>query len=148
MGVALCAGLDYLSHHSYGSWFSHRYDRSYTPDDNVAAVRNDLQKVHDKVGHLGKPVIIGETGWQSAKYPASSIQGLQEYYNKITQYVYGTRDPNIQSMAFFELNDEQWKRGDDAWGLYTQGSASALGDAKFSPINIDEVLALRKEIVV
>jgi len=140
--ITLCKGLDYLSVHSYGSWFQRRYDSSYTPDAHFAAVLNNLQDVHNRVGYLGKPVILGETGWQSRMYPAASVAGLQQYYNKITNHVYKTRDANIQSMAFFELNDEQWKGGDDAWGLYQQGTASSLGAPKFQPINVDQVLAL------
>merc|ERR1711881_376001 len=118
----------------------------YTPDQYVTDVHNGLQAVHDKVGHLGKPVIIGETGWQSRMYRDSSVAKLQDYYNKITKHVYKTRDPNIQSMLVFELNDEQWKGGDDAWGLYEQGNADMIGDSKgnpkFTPINVDEVIAL------
>jgi len=105
-----------------------------------------MQKVNNKVGHLGKPVIIGETGWQSRGHKDSSVAKLQEYYNKITKHVYKTRDPNIQSMLVFELTDEQWKGKDDGWGLYEQGNADMIGDSKgnpkFTPINVDEVIAL------
>merc|ERR1712050_653538 len=146
--VNLVAELDYISQHNYCNWFYHRNrDSCYSPDQCVTDLKNDMQAIANKVGHLGKPVIVGETGWQSSKYRDSSVSKLQEYYTKITQHVYQVGDPNIQSMAFFELCDEQWKRGDDAWGLYEQGDASALGNAKFTPINIDEVLGLNNSDV-
>merc|ERR1712039_770438 len=102
----------------------------------------------NKVGHLGKPVIIGETGWQSRMFPDAKDANLQEYYTKITKHVYQVRDPNIQSMVYFELCDEQWKGGDDAWGLYEQGNAAALGSPKFTPINVDEIIGLNNSDVL
>merc|ERR1711953_1576879 len=102
------------------------------------------QGVQDKVGHLGKPVVMGETGWQSRMYAAASVAKEREYYCKITKHVYQTTDPLIQSIIYFELNDEQWKGKDDAWGLYLQGNEKMIGDAqgdpKFQPTNVDEVL--------
>lgn len=150
----LCAGLDYLSVHMYGGnyYHGHRDDPSWTPDKQIAAVHDEAQGVQDKVGHLGKPVVVGETGWQSRMYVTSSVAHLQEYFTKITKHVYGETDPLIQSMIYFELNDEQWKGKDDAWGLYDQGNASVIGDAdgnpKFQPINLDEILALESSVLV
>merc|ERR1712190_717805 len=74
-------------------------DSSYSPDQCVTDLKNDMQAVANKVGHLGKPVIVGETGWQSRMYGDSSVAKLQEYYTKITKHVYQVRDPNIQPLG-------------------------------------------------
>jgi len=103
--------------------------------------------VEEKIGDLGKPMIIGESGWQSEGYLVSSVCNLREYYIRITRHVYSESSLS-QAMFFFNLNDEAWKhsgwKNDDNWGLYLQGDKDKIGDAngkaKFSPTSVSKIL--------
>jgi len=138
--------LDYINVHCYGGHHGKRRDGSWTPQQQVLAVRNELLKQMDKIGSFNKCVIIGETGWQSRGHAASSISRAQEYYIAITRYVYskGPHSPAL-SMFYFNLNDERWKGGDDGWGLYVQGDGERLGEsgsgsAKFPITKVSDIL--------
>jgi len=143
----LCQGLDYVNVHLYGGHYdTGRYDEGWTPRKQVEAVKQQEREVMEKIGSMGKPIIIGESGWQSRGYSASSVYYLRNYYVLITRHVYSNAaDSPASAMFYFNLNDEAWKGGDDAWGLYEQGDKDKIGDStgapKFTPTNVANILA-------
>jgi len=144
--LELIRGLDYINVHLYGGHHGKRSDASWTPQKQLLAVRDEQMELVRKIGSFGKCIIIGETGWQSRGYAASSVSRAQEYYIAITRYVYskGPHSPAL-AMFYFNLNDEQWKGGDDAWGLYLQGDGERLGEpgsgnAKFQITSVSDIL--------
>lgn len=148
----LIRGLDYVNVHLYGGHHGKRYDGSWTPQQQLLAVRDEQMQLMDKIGSLNKCVIIGETGWQSRGYAASSISRAQEYYIAVTRYVYskGPHSPAL-AMFYFNLNDEWWKGGDDGWGLYVQGDGERLGEpgsgsAKFPVTKVPDILHPRQNV--
>jgi len=145
--LELCQELDYVNVHLYGTHYrTGRYDASWTPRRQVEKVKAQEAEVVAKIGAMGKPMIIGETGWQSRGYVTSSVGELREYYIRITRHVYSDApDSPALAMFYFNLNDEAWKGHDDAWGLYEQGTADWIGDstagaAKFVPTNVTRIL--------
>jgi exo-beta-1,3-glucanase (GH17 family) len=145
--LELCNDLDYVNVHLYGGHYeSGRYDWSWTPRRQVEAVKLQESEVMGKIGGMGKPLIIGESGWQSRGYSASSIANLRNYYVLLTRHVYSNDADSLASaMFYFDLSDEAWKGGDDAWGLYEQGDVdqigSSTGASKFTPTNVETILA-------
>eukprot|EP00931_Biecheleriopsis_adriatica_P051995 TRINITY_DN3019_c0_g1_i4.p1 TRINITY_DN3019_c0_g1~~TRINITY_DN3019_c0_g1_i4.p1 ORF type:complete len:1534 (-),score=241.49 TRINITY_DN3019_c0_g1_i4:118-4719(-) len=142
----LVRGLDYINVHLYGHHHGERYDGSWTPQKQLLAVRDEQTELLSKLGAINKCIIIGETGWQSRGYAASSVSKAQEYYIAITRHVYskGPDSPAL-SMFYFNLNDEAWKGGDDAWGLYVQGDGERIGEtgtgnAKFPVTKVSDIL--------
>lgn len=142
----LCQDLDYVNVHLYGGhYLTGRYDGSWTPRQQVEAVKRQEREVMDKIGHMNKPIIIGESGWQSRMYSSSSVYNLRNYYVLITRHVYSNAaDSPAAAMFYFNLNDEAWKGPDDSWGLYEQGDydriGSSAGTPKFEPTSVAKIL--------
>jgi hypothetical protein len=149
----LCSELDYVNVHLYGGhYISGRYDGDWTPSKQVEAVKQQEREVMAKIGSLQKPIIVGESGWQSRMYKASSIYYLRNYYVLITRHIYSNdADSPAAAMFYFNLNDEAWKGGDDSWGLYDQGDyyrigASGTGAPKFTPTSVTKILQTNPEL--
>lgn len=134
--AGLVAALDYVNVHTYGGFFDNRTNPGWTPALQLAAVQTYETMLSEKLASLGlasKPVLIGETGWQSTggNGAVTNPQRMREYYDAVSRYVYGPAS-RFDSMFYFNLTDEAWKRGDDHWGLFAEGSATAIGAAKFA----------------
>merc|ERR1719461_1804643 len=138
----LLTELDYINVHVYGGSHSNRNQDFWTPLGQIGAFKGESAAVIGAIPSdiLDKtPVIIGETGYQSRGYRATSKARMHEYYERVTQYVYSP-ESLTPAMFYFNLNDEAWKGGDDAWGLYEEGSAGALGAAKFAVAKADDII--------
>ena len=133
--AGLVRSLDYVNVHTYGNFFGNRNNATWTPTLQLDAVKSFEKLLSDKFASLGlaaKPIVIGETGWQSTGYnPAvTNPQRMQEYYERVSRYVYGPA-PRFDSMFYFNLTDEAWKGGDNYWGLFAEGTATTIGGSKF-----------------
>ena len=133
--AGLVKSLDYVNVHTYGNFFGNRNNATWTPTLQLDAVKSFEKLLSDKFASLGmaaKPIVIGETGWQSTGYnPAvTNPQRMQEYYERVSRYVYGPA-ARFDSMFYFNLTDEAWKGGDNYWGLFAEGTATTIGSSTF-----------------
>jgi len=136
--------LDYINVHSYAGFFDNRNNPAWTPErqlDSLKSYETLLSTTLDSLGLGDKPIILGETGWQSTGYnPAvTNPENMQEYYEGVTRYVYGS-DARFDGMFYFNLTDEAWKGGDDNWGLFSEGSRAEIGAPKFAVTSIGNIL--------
>lgn len=143
--VGLIQALDYLNVHSYGGFFDNRNNPAWTPALQLDSVRSFESMLANRLVALGlgsKPIVLGETGWQSTGYDPSVTNpaNQQQYYELISRYVYGP-DARFDGMFYFNFTDETWKGGDDNWGLFREGSVNAIGTSKFTVLPIAQVLA-------
>jgi len=144
-GSRLLEAIDYINVHSYAGFFDNRFNPTWTPDRQLAVLQQDeaaLAAVLADLGMAEKPLVLGETGWQAAGYDArvTNPQNMQAYYEAVTRYVYGPA-ARFDSMFYFNLTDEAWKGGDDRWGLFAEGTATAIGATKFALETVPEILA-------
>ncbi|MTH95657.1 hypothetical protein [Roseibium sp. RKSG952] len=138
------AALDYVNVHIYGGHFDNRTSPDWSPEAQVAAVdlfARGVARRMEAAGVSGMPLILGETGWQSAGYhpAATNPANLARYRELVTRYVDRNAD-RIDGMFFFNLTDETWKGADDYWGLFEEGGAGALGAAKSDFRTVDQIL--------
>nr|MCH9736893.1 hypothetical protein [Actinomycetes bacterium] len=143
--AGLVQELDYVSVHDYGGFFENRNNPGWTPELQLASVRSYEAGLADRLASLGagsKPIILGETGWQSTGYhPAvTNPANMQRYYELISRYVYGP-EARWDGMYYFNFTDEAWKAGDDHWGLFREGTANGIGASKFDIAPVSEILA-------
>ena len=142
--TGLLQELDYVNVHSYGGFFDNRNNPAWTPALQLSSVQSFESMLNDKFTSLGlgsKPIILGETGWQTTGYnPAVTNPANQQlYYELVSKYVYGP-DARFDGMFYFNFTDESWKGGDDNWGLFREGSSTAIGTSKFSIVPVSQVL--------
>ena len=142
--VGLVTELDYINVHSYGGFFDNRNNPAWTPQRQLDAVKAYESLLADTLNSLGlgsKPIILGETGWQSTGYDSAVTNPArqQEYYEMISSYVYGD-DARFDGMFYFNLTDEAWKGGDDNWGLFREGQSDAIGESKFTIAPVSQIL--------
>ncbi len=142
--AGLARELDYVSVHDYGGFFDNRNDPAWTPARQLASVRGYETMLADTLASLGlgsKPIILGETGWQSTGYnPAvTNPANQQQYYELVSRYAYGP-DTRFDGMYYFNFTDEAWKGGDDHWGLFSEGAATAIGASKFAIVPVSQTL--------
>ena len=143
--ASLLQELDYVNVHSYGGFFDNRNNPAWTPALQLASVQSFESMLGDKFAALGlesKPIILGETGWQTTGYNSAVTNpaNQQQYYELVSRYVYGP-DARFDGMFYFNFTDESWKGGDDNWGLFREGSSTAIGTSKFSIVPVSDVLA-------
>lgn len=134
--AGLVDALDYVNVHTYGGFFDNRTNAGWTPARQLEAVKSYEAMLSAKLGSLGlgrKPIVIGETGWQSTgSNPAvTNPEQARAYYETISRYVYGP-NARFDSMFYFNLTDEAWKGGDNHWGLFLEGTTATIGPAKFA----------------
>ena len=142
--AGLVQELDYVSVHDYGGFFGNRNNPGWTPALQLATLRSFETTLADTLDSLGlgsKPIVLGETGWQSTGYdPAVTNSANQQlYYELVTRYVYGP-EARFDGMYYFNFTDEAWKGGDDHWGLFREGSADTIGSSKFEIVPVPQVL--------
>ena len=143
--AGLVQELDYVSVHDYGGFFENRNNPGWTPELQLASVRSYEAMLADTLVSLGagsKPIILGETGWQSTGYhpTVTNPANMARYYELISRYLYGP-DARFDGMYYFNFTDEAWKGGDDHWGLFREGTASEIGASKFAIASVPEILA-------
>lgn len=76
----------------------------------------------------GLPMIIGETGWTAVDTPGGPTLPLRAgrvnqkmYFDRLQDWVAQGRTSNgPQAIFYFQAFDEQWKQGDDGWGLFNK----------------------------
>jgi len=142
--AGLVQELDYINVHSYGGFFDNRTNPDWTPQrqlDAVKAYEGLLADTLDSLGQGSKPIVLGETGWQSTGYnpTVTNPANQEQYYELISRYVYGD-DARFDGMFYFNLTDEAWKGADDNWGLFREGGAGAIGTPKFAIATVSEIL--------
>ncbi|MCH9700618.1 MAG: hypothetical protein K0U76_04395, partial [Actinomycetia bacterium] len=142
--AGLVEQLDYINVHSYAGFFDNRNNPVWTPDrqlDSLKSYETLLSTRLDSLGLGDKPIVLGETGWQSAGYnpTVTNPDNMQQYYEDVTRYVYGP-EARFDGMFYFNFTDEAWKGGDDNWGLFKEGSAAYIGSSKFALATVDEIL--------
>jgi len=143
--AGLVSELDYVSVHSYGGFFDNRNNPAWTPARQLASVKSYEAMLSDKLASLGlgdKPIILGETGWQSTGYDAAVTNpaNMQQYYELVSKYVYGA-GARFDGMFYFNFTDEAWKGGDDHWGLFAEGTTTAVGAPKFAIVPVSQILS-------
>lgn len=82
----------------------------------------------DRVGLRDLPMLIGETGWvavDTAGGPALPFRAhpvnQKLYFDALQQWATeGRAGRGPQAVFFFQAFDEQWKQGDDGWGLFNK----------------------------
>lgn len=143
--VGLVQELDYVSVHDYGGFFENRDNPAWTPALQLASVTSYETTLADTLASLGlgsKPIILGETGWQSKGYhpTVTNPANMQQFYELISRYVYGP-DARFDGMYYFNFTDEAWKGGDDHWGLFGEGAGTGIGAPKFAIVPVPQILA-------
>jgi len=143
-GGRLLAALDYINVHSYAGFFGNRTNPGWTPAQQLEVLRADEAAWAGMLAELGladTPLILGETGWQgTGGDPAvTNPMNMQIYYEGVTQHVYGPTS-RFDSMFYFNFTDEAWKGGDNHWGLFAEGTATAIGPVKFPLAPVPELL--------
>ena len=82
----------------------------------------------DQAGLANLPMVIGETGWtavDAAGGPNLSMRAgrvnQKMYFDRLQSWVAQGRSGNgPQAIFYFQAFDEQWKQGDDGWGLFNK----------------------------
>lgn len=150
--IDLLDALDYLSVHDYGYYFENRGHISnnyeFTPAMMVQHVKNGMNNclsvIQDQAQNPNKPLLLGECGWQDQGYPLANQfdieNGIKAFYNGVHAMVYDDEDSPIDSMFYFNFQDEAWKQladgfgnpsWDDSWGLFYEGDEHCVGTAKW-----------------
>ena len=143
--AGLVEELDYVSVHDYGGFFDNRNNPAWTPALQLASLRSFESMLANTLTSLGlgsKPIVLGETGWQSTGYDptVTNPANQQQYYELVSRYVYGP-EARFDGMYYFNFTDEAWKGGDDNWGLFGEGSPTAIGPSKFTVLPVAQILA-------
>lgn len=76
----------------------------------------------------GLPMVIGETGWTAVDTPGGPTLPLRAgrvnqkmYFDRLQAWVaQGRASGGPQAIFYFQAFDEQWKQGDDGWGLFNK----------------------------
>ncbi|MEJ7138370.1 glycosyl hydrolase family 17 protein [Amphibiibacter pelophylacis] len=93
-------------------------------DAAVVSLKNEYSAVRsnlDALGHVGMPIVVGETGWKAApsggETQRASPVNQKMYFDRIEAWKAAGNGP--ATVVHFEAFDEPWKQGDDKWGLFT-----------------------------
>lgn len=147
----LLDSLDYINIHLYGNHHIMRNSGNWTPLKQLETLKNSEKSFFNilkKINVVDKPVILGETGWQSNGYnpDITNVYRMEEFYIIINNYIYND-DNNFGSMFYFNLTDESWKsnpnnfgQNDDNWGIYFEGNNERIGDKKFFYTKINDII--------
>jgi len=147
----LLDSLDYINIHLYGNHHTMRNSGNWTPLKQLETLKNSEKSFFNilkKINVVDKPVILGETGWQSNGYnpEITNVYRMEEFYIMINNYIYND-DNNFGSMFYFNLTDESWKsnpnnfdQNDDNWGIYFEGNNERIGDKKFFYTKINDII--------
>jgi exo-beta-1,3-glucanase (GH17 family) len=84
----------------------------------------EARKAFDDKGLSYIPITVGETGWNVID-PRLSFRAhpvnQKMYFDRITAWASeGRNGPGPDAVFYFVAFDEQWKQGDDGWGLFNK----------------------------
>lgn len=83
----------------------------------------------DELNLPGFPMVIGETGWVSRDAGGGPVLSFRAhpvnqklYFDALQQWAAEGRNTRNgpKAIFFFQAFDEQWKQGDDGWGLFNK----------------------------
>ncbi|TNF63476.1 MAG: hypothetical protein EP306_01115 [Burkholderiales bacterium] len=82
----------------------------------------------DRAGLDELPMIVGETGWTAVDTPGGPTLQLRAgrvnqkmYFDRLQAWVAeGRTGSGPVAIFYFQAFDEQWKQGDDGWGLFNR----------------------------
>jgi exo-beta-1,3-glucanase (GH17 family) len=84
----------------------------------------EARKAFDSKGLSYIPITVGETGWNviDPRLPFRAHPVNQKmYFDRITAWAAeGRNGPGPDAVFYFVAFDEQWKQGDDGWGLFNK----------------------------
>lgn len=89
----------------------------------------EARAAFDKLNLPGFPMVIGETGWVARDAGGGPVLNYRAhpvnqklYFDALQAWaVEGRRsDSGPKAIFFFQAFDEQWKQGDDGWGLFNK----------------------------
>jgi exo-beta-1,3-glucanase (GH17 family) len=123
------------THYSPGLWDWKRGDvpEAQRADAMMDAAITEAQRQFgmaraylDRSGLAGLPMVIGETGWTAVDTAGGPNLNLRAgrvnqkmYFDRLQTWVAQGRTGNgPQAIFYFQAFDEQWKQGDDGWGLF------------------------------
>ena len=95
-------------------------------DAAIAAAKSEYSAVRthvDSLGHTGKPIVVGETGWKAVvsggEFNRAHPVNQQMYFARLNDWVAaGKAGAGPKAVFYFEAFDEPWKSSDDKWGLF------------------------------
>lgn len=125
------------SHYSPGLW---NWQQANVPNAQRADAMLDAAIVEaqrqfglartylDRSGLAHLPMVIGETGWTAVDTDGGpDLTGRvgrvnqKRYFDRLQTWVAQGRSGNgPQAIFYFQAFDEQWKQGDDGWGLFNK----------------------------
>jgi exo-beta-1,3-glucanase (GH17 family) len=97
-------------------------------DAAIASAKADHAAVRahmDSLGHTGKPIIVGETGWKAVpskgEFNRAHPANQKMYFDRLNAWSAASKAAGNGpvSIIYFEAFDEPWKASDDKWGLFT-----------------------------
>jgi exo-beta-1,3-glucanase (GH17 family) len=85
---------------------------------------SEARKAFDDKGLSYIPITVGETGWNVVDprlaFRAHPVN-QKMYFDRITAWAAeGRTGPGPDAVFYFVAFDEQWKQGDDGWGLFNK----------------------------
>jgi exo-beta-1,3-glucanase (GH17 family) len=100
-------------------------------DAAIAEAKAQFQKAKAHIDFAvpgGLPMIVGETGWTAVDTPGGPTLPLRAsrvnqkmYFDRLQDWVAeGRSGTGPEAIFFFQAFDEQWKQGDDGWGLFNK----------------------------
>lgn len=100
---------------------------------------DEARKAFDAKGLSYIPITVGETGWNVID-PRLSFRAHpvneKMYFDRITAWANeGRSGPGPDAVFYFVAFDEQWKQGDDGWGLFDKERRARYAIQAINPNN-------------
>jgi exo-beta-1,3-glucanase (GH17 family) len=100
---------------------------------------DEARKAFDAKGLSYIPITVGETGWNVID-PRLSFRAhpvnQKMYFDRITAWANeGRTGPGPDAVFYFVAFDEQWKQGDDGWGLFNRDRQARYAIQAINPNN-------------
>jgi exo-beta-1,3-glucanase (GH17 family) len=157
MPAVITNEVDFASIHIYvqlDTFFNPRlfdWRRKDVPDASRAAAMmdavmtetkhqyNQARTAFDNKGLSYIPITVGETGWNVID-PRLSFRAhpvnQKMYFDSITAWANeGRSGPGPDAVFYFVAFDEQWKQGDDGWGLFNKDRQARYAIQAINPNN-------------
>ena len=119
--IDLVNACDFIMMHIHPFWESKYSSPNLSVETAVSHVAEKYNLVRQRYSRLGKPVILGETGWPSsgaANYAAVPSQENQSRF--IEEFLSKARSDNIDYFIF-EAFDESWKgQIENSFGVFNK----------------------------
>jgi len=100
---------------------------------------DETRKAFDSKGLSYIPITVGESGWNVID-PRLSFRAhpvnQKMYFDRITAWAAeGRNGPGPDAVFYFVAFDEQWKQGDDGWGLFNKERQARYAIQAVNPNN-------------